>query len=72
MPRTHTYDVSVAWTGNRGTGTSGYRAYGRDHEVTADGELPGPHRAGDRRGGLTWSGTWCWRAGTTRYVDKGV
>jgi organic hydroperoxide reductase OsmC/OhrA len=37
MPRTHSYDVSVTWTGNRGTGTSGYRDYGRDHDVTADG-----------------------------------
>jgi organic hydroperoxide reductase OsmC/OhrA len=37
MPRTHTYDVSVTWTGNRGTGTSGYRAYDRAHEVHADG-----------------------------------
>ena len=35
--RTHRYDVTVAWTGNRGTGTSGYRDYGRDHEITADG-----------------------------------
>ncbi len=37
MARTHSYDVSVTWTGNRGTGTSGYRAYDRDHVVTADG-----------------------------------
>jgi organic hydroperoxide reductase OsmC/OhrA len=37
MARTHTYDVSVSWTGNRGTGTSGYRAYDRDHEVRAAG-----------------------------------
>ena len=37
MPRTHHYDVSVTWTGNRGTGTSGFRAYDRDHDVTADG-----------------------------------
>lgn len=35
--RTHRYDVTVAWTGNRGTGTSGYRDYGRDHEIAADG-----------------------------------
>ena len=35
--RTHSYDVTVAWTGNRGTGTSGYRDYGRDHEIAADG-----------------------------------
>src|SRR6202167_4606149 len=37
MIRTHSYDVTVAWTGNRGTGTSGYRDYGRDHEVTVSG-----------------------------------
>jgi organic hydroperoxide reductase OsmC/OhrA len=35
--RTHRYDITVAWTGNRGTGTSGYRDYGRDHEISADG-----------------------------------
>jgi organic hydroperoxide reductase OsmC/OhrA len=37
MARTHGYDVSVAWTGNKGTGTSEYRAYSRDHDVRADG-----------------------------------
>jgi organic hydroperoxide reductase OsmC/OhrA len=37
VPRTHTYDVWVSWTGNRGTGTSGYRAYDRDHDVSAHG-----------------------------------
>jgi organic hydroperoxide reductase OsmC/OhrA len=37
MPRIHSYDISVTWTGNRGTGTSGYRAYERDHDVTAQG-----------------------------------
>ena len=37
MSRTHSYRVSVTWTGNRGSGTSGYQAYGRDHEVSADG-----------------------------------
>jgi organic hydroperoxide reductase OsmC/OhrA len=36
MPRTHSYDVTVTWTGNDGTGTAGYRSYGRDHDVTAD------------------------------------
>jgi organic hydroperoxide reductase OsmC/OhrA len=40
MARTHTYDVSVTWTGNRGVGTSGYRDFDRDHEVTADGPPP--------------------------------
>jgi organic hydroperoxide reductase OsmC/OhrA len=37
--RTHRYDVTMTWTGNRGTGTSGYRDYGRDHEIGADGRL---------------------------------
>jgi organic hydroperoxide reductase OsmC/OhrA len=36
MPRIHSYGVLVTWTGNRGTGTSGHRAYDRDHDVTAD------------------------------------
>lgn len=31
----HHYSVAVDWTGNRGSGTSGYRAYGRDHTVSA-------------------------------------
>jgi organic hydroperoxide reductase OsmC/OhrA len=37
---THTYRTVVTWTGNRGSGTSGYRNYGRDHEVTAAGPAP--------------------------------
>jgi len=35
--REHSYEVTVSWTGNRGTGTSGYRDYGRDHDVAAAG-----------------------------------
>lgn len=31
----HTYEVAVEWTGNRGTDTSDYRAYGRDHTISA-------------------------------------
>ena len=40
---THAYAVSVRWSGNRGTGTSGYRDYGREHEVTGPGKpvIPG-------------------------------
>lgn len=34
----HEYQVSVTWSGNRGTGTSAYRAYGRDHVVQAEGK----------------------------------
>jgi len=42
-PAAHTYRVSVRWTGNRGVGTAGYRAYGRDHDVAAPGKptIPG-------------------------------
>lgn len=29
----HHYNVSVEWTGNQGTGTSGYREYSRDHII---------------------------------------
>lgn len=29
----HKYEIQVQWTGNLGTGTSGYRAYSRDHEI---------------------------------------
>ena len=35
MARTHRYAVTVTWTGNTGTGTSSYRAYGRDHEISS-------------------------------------
>lgn len=38
MPVDHRYEVSVRWTGNRGSGTSGYRAYDRAHEVHAPGK----------------------------------
>ncbi|MEU6713526.1 OsmC family protein [Nonomuraea sp. NPDC046802] len=37
MSRLHSYPIVVTWTGNDGTGTSGYRDYRRDHELTADG-----------------------------------
>lgn len=29
----HHYEVRTTWTGNTGEGTSGYRAYKRDHEI---------------------------------------
>ena len=43
MPGTHRYAVGVEWIGDRGTGTSAYRAYGRATIVRADGkpDLPG-------------------------------
>ncbi|HET9656513.1 MAG TPA: OsmC family protein [Kineosporiaceae bacterium] len=40
MEREHSYRTVVTWTGNQGTGTSTYRAYGRDHVVSAEGPPP--------------------------------
>ncbi|MHB1710316.1 MAG: OsmC family protein [Acidimicrobiales bacterium] len=39
----HHYALTVTWTGNTGVGTSDYRSYRRDHEVSAAGKavLPG-------------------------------
>ncbi len=41
--RTHSYQTHVEWTGNLGQGTADYRAYSRDHVVSAPGrpELAG-------------------------------
>lgn len=36
----HHYSVGLRWTGNRGTGTSDYRAYGRDHLIEVEGKHP--------------------------------
>jgi organic hydroperoxide reductase OsmC/OhrA len=33
----HSYRVAVTWTGNDGAGTATYRAYRRDHVVSAEG-----------------------------------
>src|SRR3712207_3063988 len=38
MRHEHDYAVTVEWLGNRGTGTSGYRDYGREHVVRAAGK----------------------------------
>lgn len=37
MAPRHTYAITTVWTGNRGEGTSHYRAYGRDHDLMAAG-----------------------------------
>lgn len=39
----HRYRIDLEWTGDRGSGTSGYRDYDRTHVVRADGvpDLPG-------------------------------
>lgn len=35
MAKKHHYDVTITWTGNTGSGTSGYREYERQHEISA-------------------------------------
>lgn len=42
MPASHRYEMTVTWTGNTGTGTSGYRDYERTHEVVSHGKPPIP------------------------------
>lgn len=34
----HHYETTIEWLGNRGTGTSGYREYGRELLLSADGK----------------------------------
>jgi organic hydroperoxide reductase OsmC/OhrA len=35
MPKKHRYQTATTWTGNQGSGTSHYRAYSRNHEITS-------------------------------------
>lgn len=41
--KTHRYELDITWTGNTGTGTSGYRDYERAHEISGAGKpmIPG-------------------------------
>ena len=36
--RSHLYEVTVTWTGNRGNGTLDYISYDRDHEIICEGK----------------------------------
>lgn len=52
--REHHYQVSVQWTGNKGSGTSGYKAYSRDYLIETQGKpaIPGssdPAFLGDKQ-----------------------
>lgn len=38
MTKTHDYTARIAWTGNRGEGTAGYRAYDRTWQVETPGK----------------------------------
>ena len=54
MAKQHVYQTTTTWTGNTGRGTADYRAYLRDHELTAahkTAPIPGssdPAFRGDR------------------------
>ena len=53
MNKEHHYALAVEWTGNLGTGTSDYRAYTRNHLISAENkpDIPGssdPHFRGDK------------------------
>jgi organic hydroperoxide reductase OsmC/OhrA len=38
MGHIHQYKATTTWVGNRGTGTSDYKAYDRNHDIAIDGK----------------------------------
>lgn len=38
MSKKHTYQITLSWTGNFGTGTSAYNAYERSHFISSKGK----------------------------------
>lgn len=50
MGKLHKYSATVNWTGNLGKGTTGYKDYGRDHEISGPGKpmIPGSSHAAFR------------------------
>ena len=60
MPeKEHHYSTVVEWTGNTGSGTSSYRAYSRQHEISAPGrakpQIPGSADPGFRGDAARWN-----------------
>ncbi|MFV3076311.1 OsmC family protein [Niveispirillum fermenti] len=53
----HHYAVTVTWTGNQGTGTSGYRAYSRAHRIEAGAKpaIQGSSDPGFRGDAACWN-----------------
>ncbi|AZB01717.1 OsmC family peroxiredoxin [Chryseobacterium joostei] len=39
MSKEHHYKTTIQWTGNKGTGTSGYRDYERSHIISVDHKI---------------------------------
>jgi organic hydroperoxide reductase OsmC/OhrA len=54
---THTYRTTVTWTGNKGTGTSGYRDYGREHDIQTGAKpvIPGSSDPAFRGDAARWN-----------------
>ncbi|MGC4021659.1 MAG: OsmC family protein [Cyclobacteriaceae bacterium] len=53
MNKDHFYALTIEWTGNLGTGTSGYRDYTRNHLISTDNKpnilaSSDPHFRGDK------------------------
>lgn len=38
MEKTHNYELTIQWTGNKGSGTSAYNAYERSHLLSVNGK----------------------------------
>jgi organic hydroperoxide reductase OsmC/OhrA len=57
--KTHIYRTLVEWTGNDGTGTSGYRNYSRAHDISVPGSgkpvIPGSSDPAFRGDGARWN-----------------
>jgi len=39
MHPNHNYKLTLKWTGNKGTGTSSYRSYDRNHDILIDNKI---------------------------------
>lgn len=39
MGKHHRYKIAVQWTGNQGSGTSGYKEYERSHRISAENKV---------------------------------
>ncbi|MGY5851465.1 OsmC family protein [Salegentibacter sp. F14] len=45
--KAHKYQIKVKWTGNEGNGTSNYKSYNRDHEISSVGKYEGINGSSD-------------------------
>jgi organic hydroperoxide reductase OsmC/OhrA len=74
--KSHTYRAVVEWTGNQGTGTSGYKDYSRAHEITVPGAarppIPGSSDPAFRGDPTRWNPEDLLVASVTAYRDEAV